>query len=65
MALPDPEIERTPLAQEEFHAKAVNLGEDQPLGEFGFLDTMFADLSDEPIEAACDLENPDVCESCQ
>jgi hypothetical protein len=62
--LPD-DLERTPLAQSEFHTKAASLGEEELLGEFGLLDTMFADLSDEPIEAACDLENPDVCESCQ
>ena len=35
-----------------------------PQGEFGILDSMFPDL-DEPIEATCDLENPEVCESCQ
>ena len=32
-------------------------------GEFDDLD--WGEGSDEPIEASCDLENPESCESCQ
>ena len=32
-------------------------------GEFDDLD--WGEGADEPVEAACDLENPESCESCQ
>lgn len=35
------------------------------MGEFGVLDIDWGADADEPIESQCDLENPDVCESCQ
>jgi|TARA_Y100000033_G_C2704185_1_gene90106 hypothetical protein len=35
------------------------------LGERGAMDIDWGDDADEVIEASCDLENPESCESCQ
>lgn len=46
-------IERTPLAQQEFNAITSEIPVIDPFND------------DTPIEAVCDLENPESCESCQ
>ena len=43
--------------------KPETLVERYKKGEFDDLD--WGEGSDEPVEAACDLENPESCESCQ
>ena len=63
-------IERTQVAQQDFNVKTGEIPitvSDRPTDMFparnGAAMDPFAD--DTPIEAVCDLENPDVCESCQ
>ena len=36
-----------------------------PLGKQGDVDIDWGDDADEVIEASCDLENPESCESCK
>jgi hypothetical protein len=75
------QIERTPLAQQEFDtitdgldrsedplpAEARRefelLGQEPRVTHVDSVVDMFND--DTPIEPQCDLENPDICESCQ
>jgi hypothetical protein len=35
------------------------------MGEYGALDIDWGDSADDEIVVACDLENPETCESCQ
>ena len=44
------------VTSENVWEKEENMGEHPPLDPF---------MDDTPIEASCDLENPEECESCQ
>ena len=57
------QIERTPLAQQEFDAitDGLDRSEEPTVTAIDSTMDMFAD--DTPLE--CGLENPDICESCQ
>ena len=43
----------------------MDLHESGELGEVGVLEIDWGDGADEVVVAACDLENPESCESCQ
>jgi len=43
----------------------MDLYESGELGELGALEIDWGDGADEVVVAACDLENPESCESCQ